>query len=189
MRRDEREHCQSARGYRGARGEGGDRGGWAREHEWLSCREHRRAVVDCCQRPCARAPRCTERVGESRSHFCGDGCFLAPHGCKRWSRARFLSRVPRSPLCFSCAHRRVAVARAMVREAKRQQRRRRSVRGWWEGAGTTKRGATAPKSCFFSRSPRASAPSLTAGGGSCASRLGMDIGRADRAISVPGFVC
>jgi hypothetical protein len=39
------------------------------------------------------------------------------------------------------------------------------------------------------RSPRASAPSLTAGGGSCASRLGMDIGRADRAISVPGFVC
>ena len=42
---------------------------------------------------------------------------------------------------------------------------------------------------FFSRSPRASAPSLTAGGGSCASRLGMDIGRADRAISVPGFVC
>jgi len=42
---------------------------------------------------------------------------------------------------------------------------------------------------FFSRSPRASAPSLTAGGGSCVSRLGMDIGRADRAISVPGFVC
>ena len=115
----------------------------------MSCREHRRTVVDCCRRPCARAPRCTERVGESRSHFCGDGCFLAPHGCKRWSRARFLSRVPRSPLCFSCAHRRVAVARAVVREAKRQQRRRRSVRGWWEGAGTTKRGATAPKSCFF----------------------------------------
>ena len=167
MRRDEREHCQSARGYRGARGERGERGGWAREHEWLSCREHRRTVVDCCQRPCARAPRCTERVGESRSHFCGDGCFLAPHGCKRSSRARFLSRVPRSPLCFSCAHRRVAVARAVVREAKRQQRRRRSVRGWCEGAGTSKRGATAPKSCFFSRPPRASAPSLTAGGGSC----------------------
>ena len=76
--------------------------------------------------------------------------FLAPHGCKRWSRARFLLRVPRSPLCFSCAHRRVAVARAVVREAKRQQRRRRSARGWWEGADTTKRGATAPKSRFFS---------------------------------------
>ena len=120
----------------------------------LSCREHRRTVVDCCQRPCARAPRCTERVGDSRSHFCGDGCLLAPHGCKRWSRARFLSRVPRSPLCFSCAHRRVAVARAMVREAKRQERRRRSVPGWWEGADTTKRGATAPKS-RFSLDPRA----------------------------------
>ena len=100
------------------------------------------------------SPRCTERVGESRSHFCGDGCLLAPHGCKRWPRARFLSRVPRSPLCFSCAHRRVAVARAMVREAKRQQRRRRSVPGWWEGADTTKRGATAPKS-RFSLDPRA----------------------------------
>ena len=61
----------------------------------------------------------------------------------------FLSRVPRSPLCFSCAHRRVAVARAVVREAKRQERRRRSVRGWWEDAGTTKRGATAPRSCFL----------------------------------------
>ena len=101
-----------------------------------------------------RVARCTERVGESRSHFCGDGCLLAPRGCKRWPRARFLSRVPRSPLCFSCAHRRVAVARAMVREAKRQQRRRRSVPGWWEGADTTKRGATAPKSRLFSRSPR-----------------------------------
>ena len=41
---------------------------------------------------------------------------------------------------------------------------------------------------FFSRSPRASAPSLTAGGGSCASRLGMDIGRAGRAIRCLGLV-
>ena len=122
------------------------RGGWAREREWVSCREHRRAVVGCCRRLRARAPRCTERVGESRSHLL----------LRRWvllSTARLqevatrpfsLSRVPRSPLCFSCAHRRVAVARAVVREAKRQQRRRRSVRGWWEGADTTKREATAP---------------------------------------------
>ena len=63
-----------------------------REREWLSCREHRRTVVDCCRRPCARSPRCTERVGESRSHFCGGGCFLAPHGCKRWSHAHGFSR-------------------------------------------------------------------------------------------------
>ena len=50
-------------------------------------------------------------------------------------------------------------------------------------------GSDGAQVAFFSRSPRASAPSLTAGGGSCVSRLGMDIGRADRAISVPGFVC
>ena len=176
MRRDEREHCQSARrGYRGARGGGGDRGGCAREHEWLSCREHRLTAVDCCQRPCARAPRCTERVGESRSHFCGDGCFLAPHGCKRWSRARFLWRVPRSPLCFSCAHRRVGVARAMVREAKREAATAPTAicPGVVGGRRYYEEGSDGAQVAFFSRSPRASAPSLTAGGGSCVSRLGV----------------
>ena len=32
--------------------------------------------------------------------LCGAGCFWAPPSCKGWSRARFHSRVPRSPLCF-----------------------------------------------------------------------------------------
>ena len=45
-----------------------------------------------------------------------------------------------------------------------------------------KEGSDGAQFAFFSRSPSASAPSqpsLTAGGGSCVSRLGMDIGRAD----------
>ena len=116
-----------------------------------------RAQANCCRLLSTSLCKSTEvhgTGGRESVALCGDGCLLAPHGCKRWSRARFLSRVPRSPLCFSCAHRRVAVARAMVREAKRQQRRRQSVPGWWEGADTMKRGATAPKS-RFSLDPRA----------------------------------
>ena len=72
--------------------------------------------LDCFQRPCARAPRCTERVGESRSHFCGDGCFLAPHGCKRWSRARFcLARPSLAALFFVCSQARRGGSRGGAR--------------------------------------------------------------------------
>ena len=48
--------------------------------------------------------------------------------------ARSFSRAwPSFAALLSCSHRRVAVARAVVREAKRQQRRRRSDRGWLVG--------------------------------------------------------
>ena len=84
-----------------------------------------RAQANCCRLLSTSLCKSNEvhgTGGRESVAFCDDGWFLVPHGCKRRPRARFLSRVPRSPLCFSCAHRRVAVARAMVREAKRQQR-------------------------------------------------------------------
>ena len=94
----------------------------------------------------------TERVGESRSHFCGDGCFLAPHGCKRWSGARF----SRASLARRCSVFRVltGASRWLARWCERRSGNSADGDlpggGRWEGADTTKRGATAPKSRFFS---------------------------------------
>ena len=62
---------------------------WEGERTWVVVMSRAQAnCAACCQRPCARAPTCTEQVGEGRSHFFGDGCFLAVEKIQRKSRVR-----------------------------------------------------------------------------------------------------
>ena len=123
-----------------------------------------RAQAHCCRLP--SAPLCKS------TQVNGTGGRVSAILLRRWvllSTAQLQGVVSRSfsracpslAALFLCVHRRVAVARAVVREAKRQQRRRRSERGRRVGRWCYEEGSHGAQVAFFSRCPRASAPSLT----------------------------
>ena len=128
-----------------------------------------------------------ERVGECRLYPCGDGCFSAPHGCRGSRALVFLARSLVAVLWFSCAHRQLAPRGGSRGGVKGEAATAltmicQEAMGGWGAATNRSRGAWWR---FPPRCPRASAPSRTTRSGSWVTRLlGMDVGRADRAVSV-----